>query len=50
MAVTESGASFDDILADYPGLTREQLKAMMGFVRDLVAAKRNGLKSEHKNG
>ncbi len=46
LQMIEGGASFDDMLADYPDLTREQLQAMMGFVRDLVAAKRNKLKGE----
>ena len=49
LGMIEGGASFDDILADYPDLTRNELKAMMGFVRDLVASKRNRLKSEHRN-
>ena len=43
----ENGWSFSSIEADYPELKREQLMAMMGFVRDLVAAKRNHLKSEN---
>ena len=46
LAMIEGGASFADIEADYPNVTRIQLMAMMGFVRDLVAAKRNRLKSE----
>ena len=46
LAKIEAGNSFDDVLVDYPELEREQLQAMMGFVRDLVAAKRNKLKSE----
>lgn len=50
LAMIEGGASFESILLDYPQLERAQLQAMMGFVRDVVAAKRNGLKSEHKNG
>ena len=50
LGLIESGCSFDDILADYPDLKREELKAMMGFVRDTVASKRNGLKGEHRNG
>lgn len=40
----QGGASFDDLLADYPSLKRNQLQAMIGFTRDLVAAKRNRLK------
>ena len=39
----EGGWSFDDILREYPHLSRNQLQAMMGFVRDLVASKRNKL-------
>jgi uncharacterized protein (DUF433 family) len=42
----EDGGSFDDILEAYPHLNRSQLKAMMGFTRDLVAAKRNRLKGD----
>ena len=42
----EHGSSLDDILEDYPGLTRAQLQAIMGFVRDLVAAKRNRLRGQ----
>lgn len=49
LGMIEGGASFDDILADYPDLKREELKAMMGFVRDTVASKRNALKGEHRN-
>ena len=45
LALIEGGASFADIEADCPDVTRAQLMAMMGFVRDLVAAKRNKLKS-----
>ena len=47
LAQIEGGRSFDDLLTDYPELKREQLEAMIGFVRDLVAGKRNKLKSEH---
>ena len=50
LALIAGGASFDTILADYPTLTRAELQAMMGFVRDLVAAKRNRLKGELTNG
>lgn len=46
LAMIEGGSSFDEIEADYPEVKREELQAMMGFVRDLVAAKRNRLKSE----
>lgn len=42
----EGGQSFDDILEDYPHLNRAQLKAMIGFTRDLVAAKRNRLRGD----
>ena len=49
LARIESGGSFDDLLADFPNLKRNQLQAMMGFTRDLVAAKRNRLKGEHSN-
>jgi uncharacterized protein (DUF433 family) len=42
----EGGASIDDILKDYPDLTRGQVQAVIGFARDLVAAKRNRLKHE----
>ncbi len=44
LALIEGGQSFGDILSEYPQLEREQSMAMMGFVRDLVAAKRNELK------
>ena len=47
LAQIEVGRSFDDLLSDYPDLQRGQLEAMIGFVRDLAAAKRNKLKSEH---
>ena len=47
LAKMEGGMSFEDLIADYPELQRGQLESMMGFVRDLVAAKRNKLKSEH---
>ena len=50
LAMIEGGYSFDYILAEYPQLERAQLEAMMGFVRDLVAAKRNGLKGDIKHG
>jgi len=46
LAMMEGGQSIDDILEDHGDLKREQMMAMMGFVRDLVAAKRNKLKSE----
>jgi uncharacterized protein (DUF433 family) len=46
LALIEGGASFDNILEDFPELDRTQLQAMMGFTRDLVAAKRNRLKGE----
>ena len=49
LAQMEGGRSFSQILDDYPELKREQLMAMMSFLRDLVAAKRNKLKSE-RNG
>ena len=49
LACIEGGASFDDLLTDYPGLKRNQLQAMIGFTRDLVAAKRNRLKGELKH-
>jgi uncharacterized protein (DUF433 family) len=49
LASIEEGASFDDIISDYPGLTRTQLQAMLGFTRDLVAGKRNRLKGEVKH-
>jgi uncharacterized protein (DUF433 family) len=45
----EGGASFDELLLDYPELRRNQLQAMIGFTRDLVSAKRNRLKGEHSN-
>jgi len=50
LAMIEGGCSLDDVLAEYPDLERAQLKAMMGFVRDLVAAKRNGLKGDRPHG
>ena len=50
LAMIEGGCSFDEILSDHPQLERTQLKAMMGFVRDLVAAKRNGLKGDRRHG
>jgi uncharacterized protein (DUF433 family) len=50
LAQIEGGASFDDLLDGYEGLTRDQLMAMKGFVRDLVAAKRNRLKGERTDG
>ncbi|MDX5985957.1 DUF433 domain-containing protein [Sphingomonas echinoides] len=50
LGLIEGGYSLDDILADYPHLTRAQLQAMLGFTRDLVAAKRNRLKGEHHHG
>lgn len=46
LAEIEGGSSFTDILAEHPDLNLEQLMAMLGFVRDLVASKRNKLKSE----
>lgn len=49
LALIERGASFDGILADYPELNLVQLQAMMGFTRDLNAAKRNRLKGERHN-
>ncbi len=49
LARIEEGASFDDILLDYPDLTRMQLKAIIGFTRELVAAKRNRLKGKLKH-
>lgn len=42
----ETGGDFNSIIETYPQLTKEQLAAMMGFVRDLVASKRNLLKSD----
>ncbi len=50
VAMIEGGYSFDYILAEYPQLERAQLEAMMGFVRDLVAAKWNGLKGDRRHG
>ena len=50
LGMIEGGFSFDDILSDYPDLKREELEAMMGFVREVVASKRNGLEGEHRNG
>jgi uncharacterized protein (DUF433 family) len=44
----EGGLSIDDILEAYPGIKREQVKAAIGFARDLVAAKRNRLKGAWK--
>jgi uncharacterized protein (DUF433 family) len=49
LASIEQGASFGDLLTDYPDITRAQLQAMIGFTRDLVAAKRNRLKGELKH-
>ncbi len=49
LGIIEAGGSFNDILEDYPDLTTAQLAAMMGFVRDMVAAKRNRLKGERHN-
>jgi uncharacterized protein (DUF433 family)/N-acetylglutamate synthase-like GNAT family acetyltransferase len=46
LAYLEAGKSFDDIVEEYSDLNKEQLAAMMGFVRDVVAAKRNQLKSD----
>ena len=46
LQLIEGGASIDDILQDYPGVTRDQVKAAIGFTRDLVAAKRNRLKGD----
>ena len=46
LSLIEHGSSFDELLEVYPGVTREQLAAMMGFVRDLVAAKRNRLNGD----
>jgi uncharacterized protein (DUF433 family) len=46
LQLLEGGASIDDILKDYPQLTRGELQAAIGFARDLVAAKRNRLKGE----
>jgi uncharacterized protein (DUF433 family) len=43
----EGGASIDEIVEDYPDINRAQVKAALGFARDLVAAKRNRLKPEH---
>lgn len=50
LACIEGGSSIDDLLNDYPHLKRGQLKAMMGFVRDLVAEKRGKLKGAKNNG
>ena len=46
LGLIEGGYSIDDIASEYPSVTRAQLKAMMGFTRDLVAAKRNRLKGQ----
>ncbi|MBX9880999.1 MAG: DUF433 domain-containing protein [Sphingomonas sp.] len=46
LAMIEGGANFDEIIKTYPGVTKAELMAMMGFVRDLVAAKRNRLKGD----
>ena len=46
LGMIEGGADFDEIIDAYPRITKSQLMAMMGFVRDLVAAKRNRLKGE----
>ena len=50
LSIIEGGGSFEDIRREYPDLTKAQLAAMIGFVRDLVAAKRNRLKGERHNG
>ena len=49
LGMIQEGASLTDIPVEYPDLTGEQLKSMMGFVRDLVASRRNALKGEQKN-
>ena len=49
LAQIEGGRSIVDLLADYPDLQRGQLEAMMGFVRDLVAGKRNKLRSDRND-
>jgi len=49
LGIIEGGGSFEDIRDGYPDLTNAQLAAMMGFVRDLVAAKRNRLKGERRD-
>jgi uncharacterized protein (DUF433 family) len=46
LQLIEGGASIDDILKNYPWLTRGQVQAAIGFARDLVAAKRNRLKGD----
>ena len=46
LSYLEAGSDFDKILEAYPQLTKGQLAAMMGFVRDVVASKRNLLKSD----
>ncbi len=46
LAAVEGGMSIDDILEQYPGITRDQFKAALGFARDLVAGKRNRLKGD----
>jgi uncharacterized protein (DUF433 family) len=46
LASIEGGASLEDLVAEHPGLKRDQVKATIGFARDLVAGKRNRLKSE----
>ena len=40
--------SIDEVLEAFPGITREQVKAAVGFTRDLVAGKRNRLRGERK--
>ena len=42
----EAGWSIDDIVREYPHLTRAQVQAAIGFARDLVAAKRNRLRGD----
>jgi uncharacterized protein (DUF433 family) len=48
LAWIEGGASMEDILLEYPDLTRAQFQAAIGFARDLVAGKRNRLRGEHQ--
>ncbi|HEY0132126.1 MAG TPA: DUF433 domain-containing protein [Allosphingosinicella sp.] len=44
----EGGWSIDDFVREYPHVTRAQVQAVIGFARDLVAAKRNRLKGEQR--
>jgi uncharacterized protein (DUF433 family) len=45
----EHGSSLDDLVREYPEVSRSQFQAAIGFARDLVAAKRNRLKGERRH-